>query len=307
MSNNIDLFNVSDENKKKVYESVKYTGVIPYRVVAINPNHEQLKTLLNYDGVSAPNYVNQKVGDKMYNKLVIYLQSQPCQDTEGNDVPQFIVPMTFNLSTREDVSGSGKYKIINNHGQSMYNVDVQTQVEAVGKKTGTRYFSENGARIAREGEYDVYSFVLNYLNLDVAWKADGKGNSVDFKPYFDKLVTLSTEGIEQFQKIFSTAAGKAGGVKVLTGVRTTDEGKQYYSLFMKKFLNIDATVSQYRQIEREAVVKDADSITYNWGDRNCFQDSTLIKKFDDAYMMKQATQAANTHTPAPEVTASFFG
>lgn len=308
--NQIDLFNVSDDVKRKEYVSIKYTGVLPYRVIAVNPNHEQLKHILNNDNVTEPKYVNIEMGGKFYNRLTFYLKSQECTDDEGNEVPAQIIPLTFNLANRdEEASSSGKYKILNNHNQSMYSTSVETLVAATGAKTGKRYFSENGARIAKVGEIELCNFIIKYLNIDVTWSVDkDKSNFVDFRPIFDKVVTLSPEGLQYLRNMFETAAGKAGGVKILTGIRTTPEGKEYYSLFTKQFLNIEQSFSAYKRLGEEALVKDGDSVTYDWGAKNCYQDSLLIKKWNPEYLAKLASSNSSNSTntqAAPSVTNYF--
>lgn len=227
-------------------EIKRYIGVASVFVLAVNPTKAELEKLYNRDIENAPEYVGEV-------------------EVNGNKVPQ--VKLDFIVKADPD-----KYK--DNEGKPLnfinkvslylrkefrYNKD-QTKVQVIDKYGNTAWVSVEDAknhvipvysngpanidksyRPAYIGEEELIKFLIAYLNIPSPLKyVDGRFVWQDTDKLSDSEAAL--EHIEDYFKgdfselstILSYQPNNK--VKVLFGVRTTDEGRQYQTVYTRMFL-----------------------------------------------------------------------
>jgi hypothetical protein len=185
-----------------------YTGLAVCLVKAINPTLAEAKEL-GINLKEEPNYIMEKDGVKLA-RVAVYL-SNPDLGIDN-------VVMSMFVEQRADKTKDGnKSKFINQYGKTTIFIENLSQAPD--------YYSQDGAREAFIGE-DI--LVSNFI---WAW-ADAKYND-DKK---DKIL-INTEKL--FKGDFSELKGLVkplvnNGVRVLLGVKTAANGKQYQDVYTRR-------------------------------------------------------------------------
>lgn len=276
----MSFLNLTQEDVK-VYDSVeRYVGVIPFKVKAINPNKATLVQLGYPESIMEPVYKGVEILGKTFNKVSFILESLPCKTHDGKDVKPFTVKYDINLSLREDVAQSGNKKIINDHGQDTYAANVEDAVNRVTKKEGKRWFSSNGARVAMEGEVELYKFLLTYSRAKVSQQDNPSGIS------FEYFKDIANGDISMLGKMFGTAVFAESGIRILVGMRAVekDNSIRYYpQLFTKLMGRIDSS-------SNTAIMKEANSLGYEFYKKADFGMDERIKVFTPTPVEVQKTE-----------------
>lgn len=130
-----------------------YTGISNFRILAVNPNKEQLEKLLGIELQSEPKYRDLQMGDRTLNKLTFVLKET--EHGVGN-----IVRLEFLVSGNERLTQDGsKKQYTNKKGQFAYLANPEEANEEKWK-----WFSQEGMRPAFEGEEDLLGFIQKFTN-----------------------------------------------------------------------------------------------------------------------------------------------
>ena len=184
-----------------------YTGIGKAKVLAINPNLVELNKL-GFNFTNEPEYLTTGDDGVQKLKLQFFVQSTEKEDLKTN--------ITFFLENRDRISQTGNKEIINNLGQSTWAESVEAAINRTNAK-GEKWFSENGARIAKVSETGLINFLTNWVNVK-------PGDEV----YLDSLNTLVSKGdVSELRTIFN--GYKDNIFKGLFKVRDTGE-KQYQTM-----------------------------------------------------------------------------
>lgn len=149
-------------SKKATEKTIKdfkfYTGVIPYKVVAVNPNLAELNELgINYLK-EEPNYVHKAEYDgvEVINTNVeFWVKSIPNEEHPDMDI---LVPVRFRINHKEWVGQSGKKQFINKYGRTTWGMDIPAL-------DSNAYYLNEGSRPAHRGEEDLHKFLFAWLNM----------------------------------------------------------------------------------------------------------------------------------------------
>lgn len=187
---NNDLWN-SVEQKQ---DFSLYTGVTNLSVNMLNPNREQLAKHLGIDAdkLKEPDYTG---------KIVFRLSNDKIK-----------VPVTFWPSNEEVVSKDGTKKMyINYYGKTRWMKDASEAKDA-------QYFEDKGVHVARQGETELYNFIIEWVNIDL-----DKGK---FEFPYDNILAGDYSLLESAIEKFSDRQ-----VKCLVGVR----GGKYMEAYNRDF------------------------------------------------------------------------
>lgn len=163
----------------------KKIGVSEFKIVAINPTHEQMKELLKFDGINAPKYSKE---DEDGNKQIVL--SFYMQDVNDPDAPS--IPYNITITKKDNFSeGTMKYQYINSIGNTSWakdDADLKYLASNLnsneGYRTAMQSFLKRSYRVAKPGEEQLYSFLLKYTNLDIR---DVEAElSYDLKKFFNE-------------------------------------------------------------------------------------------------------------------------
>jgi len=142
-----------------------YTGLIPYKIVAVNPNLAELKELgIEYQ--QEPQYIHQNDDGSERALVRFYLENREFTyvNEEGEDVtiPEGEITRVTNdhWISAEDFVGqnSGKTQYVNKYGRTTWALDM----EDLETKS---YFQNVEARAAKKGEEALYKFIFAWANM----------------------------------------------------------------------------------------------------------------------------------------------
>lgn len=195
----------------------QFTGLYPLQIVAINPSVEKLTEVI---GEGASKFkLDYSVGQ--YGKPVTFWFKSP-----DNKVQPF--PRTIFLNTETITSeNSGKSMVLNN-STGQYGAVQSTWSD--GPETLPEWFSKDGVRAARKGEYDYYDLLVKFLRFRD--KSDGSGVSyVEFFKEegldFDSVYNGDDSALNKLAEYMMDNGNAA--VMLLT-VKEGDGGKAYQNV-----------------------------------------------------------------------------
>ena len=229
----------------------RYIGASPVYVLAVNPTKEERNKLLNAEIDSEPEYLREKeVDGKNVPQAMVTFYVKP--DVEGD----IIIPMTFfvNKSYRYNRDKT-KVQVIDKYGYSAWATPEDLKNKATLKSsTGKALKITTEYRPAYNGEIQLIEFIKSYLNFDEAlsyvngeWVKNPKVTNME-------ECECSLDMDKQFKGDFSELNEvpklmPKNKVKVMFGVRTTEDGKQYQAVYTNKVLRNGAR--DYSEIDKD--------------------------------------------------------
>lgn len=221
----------TQESKEGSEGFKKYVGLASSKVLAVCPKKEKLDELMGYESQSDPEYIKEDDNGKMASVTFIVRT-----DPEANNGIEITNRATITLRPVKAYNrDKSKVQVIDQYGNFTW---ADTEVaEAGGKIEHAQKLDKY--RIACVGECALVDFLKKYLNVPDAYdykngvwikKENGKAEEGLFtlekiKDYFKGDFTELKEAI---------ALQPNNKVKLLYGVRTNDEGKQYQAVCTKE-------------------------------------------------------------------------
>lgn len=229
----------------------RYIGASPVYVLAVNPTKEERNKLLNAEIDSEPEYLREKeVDGKNVPQAMITFYVKP--DVEGD----IIIPMTFfvNKSYRYNRDKT-KVQVIDKYGYSAWATPEDLKNKATLKSSTDKALKiTTEYRPAYNGEIQLIEFIKSYLNFDEAlsyvngeWVKNPKVTNMEeceCSLDMDKLFKGDFSELNEVPKLMPK-----NKVKVMFGVRTTEDGKQYQAVYTNKVLRNGAR--DYSEIDKD--------------------------------------------------------
>lgn len=233
-------------------EFKRYIGIAPVFVIAANPSKEELEKIYDRTLEAAPEYVGN-------------------QNVDGKDVPyariDFIVKTDAEKANGIDVTSKLSYFL---RKEYRFNKD-QTKVQVIDKYGRTAWVTKEQAnaheipqyangpanldkdyRPCYVGEEDLTNFIKTYLNIPNVQKyVEGKWILVDnpsqCEARLDGIDKFFAGDFKELKEIMSYQPNNK--VKVLFGVRTADDGRQYQAIYTQMVLRNGVT--DYSRIDKD--------------------------------------------------------
>jgi hypothetical protein len=238
---------------KEAVEFKKYIGVGASTVLAVNPTKAELEKIYGTDNMNEPEYL--KEDDKGKAAFITFIvKTDPDQCGGVETINRLMFTLRNTPAYNKDQT---KVQVIDDYGNS-------TWASVEDAKAGKKLLSSSGKelkiapkyRIACTGEADLVSFLKTYLCVDDAFNyVNGswvlKDNASD---YLFSLEHIKDYFKGDFSEIKEAIALQPNNkVKLLYGVRTTDEGKQYQAIAARDrfFLRNSAGSKAYERLEKE--------------------------------------------------------
>lgn len=208
-------------------EFKRYVGVASSNVLAVNPTKEKLDELRGFESQNEPEYIKDGENGKEAH-INFIVKTVP----DANNGIEIVNTLMFTLRATPDYNkDQTKVRVIDGYGNSTW---ANTEDAKAGKKLlsqeGNELKIDSAYRMACVGEADLVSFLKKYLGVPDAFdyvngswvkgpKAeDGKFALEHIKDYFKGDFSELREAI---------ALQPNNKIKLLYGVRTTDDNKQY--------------------------------------------------------------------------------
>lgn len=233
----------------------RYIGVGPVFVLAVNPNKAELEKLYNTEIENTPEYISEtEIGPEGSKHKVpqVRLDFIVKTDTERCNGIDLKTKVSFflNKEFRYNRDGS-KVQVINKYGET-------TWLPIEDAKAGTvpeslKWFEPADFRPAFIGEEELVGFIKAYLNIPNKSYRKKNGEVVELKDKseaearLDKIEDYFKGDFSELKKVI--ALQPKNKVKVLFGVKTTDDNKQYQTVYTQKFLKNNVT--DYSNLDKE--------------------------------------------------------
>lgn len=209
-----------------------YTGIGKAKVLAINPNLEELNKL-GFNFTNEPEYLSTDENGVQKLKLQFFITNPEKEDLKTN-IPYF-------LENRDRTNKTGdKFEIINNLGQTTWAASVEEATNRTNAK-GEKWFSDKGARVAKVGEPALINLLVNWINIT-------PGNEV----YLDDINSLITKGnVKELRDLLTNSTYKDNTFNALYKVRDTGD-KQYQTVDSNVFDRGFRSTSYIKEFEKYA-------------------------------------------------------
>jgi hypothetical protein len=240
---------------KEAAEFKRYIGYGSTHVVAVNPKKAELDNLMGYDSQSDPEYIGSDDNGK-WARVTFIVKTDP----ETNNGIEITSRLSFTLyNTPAYSKDNTKVQVIDDYGNSTW-----ATVEDV--KAGNKLMSSNGKelkiankyRMACRGEADLVAFLKTYLCVDDAFNyVNGtwtlKDNADDYKFALEHISDYFKGDFSEVKEAIALQPNNK--IKLLYGVHTTDEGKQYQTIATKDrlILRNSAGSKAFEKAEKELV------------------------------------------------------
>lgn len=231
-------------------EFKRYIGVAPCFIKGLNPTKKELETLYGNDQENEPNYVSEvevQDGDnkvKVPNVRLSFL-AQPDFDKTGIEMKPISVSLFLQKRYRYNRDKS-KVQVIDKYGRTAWVTIEQAKAKEIPMYSNGPANLDKDYRPAYVGEEELTDFLIKYLNIPSVMKY----NREEQKWYLVDNPQDSECRLEHIEDYFKGDVSEVRNalmlqptnkIKVLFGIRTDDEGRQYQAAFTQMFLKNSVT------------------------------------------------------------------
>lgn len=238
---------------------VRYTGVASIYVKGVNPTKEELEKFYGRDLDNTPTYIGEvdlggtKVPQVRLDFMVV-ADPEKYKDAEGNPI-DLKTRVTLFLRKSFRLSQAGKYQVIDKYGRTAWATE-----EEIAAKQVPVYSNGKPANISSEyrkayhGEEELIKFLIAYLNIPSCqryvngeWIMNDASKLADSEAYLEHIEDYFKGNFKELKDIISLQPNNK--VKVLFGIRNTDDGKQYQTTYTRMFLK--NSITDYSKLDKE--------------------------------------------------------
>lgn len=242
---------------KEATEIKRYTGVGSVFVVGVNPNKAELEKLYDRELDKDPEYLTEKDGVTSA-RIDFIIKTDPT--AKCNNGIELLTK--FSMFIRNEYrfnKDKTKVQVIDKYGRTAWVTKEQAKAHEIPVYKNGPANIDKDYRPAYVGEEDITNFLKLFLGISnvekwVKNEATGRREVVGLVDNPEDC-ECRLENIEDYFKgKFNEIKGAINlmpnnKIKVLFGVRTTDEGKQYQDVYTRKFLS--NTVSVYDKLAED--------------------------------------------------------
>lgn len=237
----------------------RYIGVASVYVKCVNPSKSELEKFYGRDIENAPEYISEidvngtKVPQVRLDFMVV---ADPDKYTDRESKPiDFKTRISLFLRREFRLSSAGKYQVIDKYGRTAWATEAEIAAKQIPVySNGKPANIDANYRKAYHGEEELIKFLIAYLNIPSCQKyVNGEWIMLEANKLADCEASL--EHIEDyfkgnFKELSDILALQPNNkVKVLFGVRNTDDGKQYQTAYTRMFLK--NSVTDYSRIDKD--------------------------------------------------------
>lgn len=222
-------------------EIKRYVGVAPVFVLAVNPSKEQLEKLYNTKIDNAPEYINEvEIGEDKHKVLNVRLDFIVKTDPERCNGIEFTTKVPFYLRKEYKYNrDQTKVQVIDKYGRTAWVTIEQAKNHEIPVYSNGPANLDKDYRPAHYGEEELTNFLKAYLNIpSVMNYVNEKWVMVDHPEDCEaRLESINNYFKGDFSELRNAVAMQpTNKVKVLFGVKTTDDNKQYQAVYNQMFL-----------------------------------------------------------------------
>lgn len=247
------------QESTETVEFKRYIGVGSSFVVAVNPNKKELETIYGREQANDPEYVLDT--DQGKEARVTFIVKT---DPESNNGIEMINRAMFTLrNTPAYNKDQTKVQVIDKYGNFTW---ADTEVAKAGgkllDKNGNPMRMDDSYRMACVGEVALVDFLKHYLCVGSAFNYVNstwvkKDDADDYVFGLEHIKDYFTGNVSEIKEAIALQPNNK--IKLLYGVRTSDEGKQYQAVCTREnlMLSNSAGSNALLRLEKElARIKD---------------------------------------------------
>ena len=231
----------------------RFTGVGSVFVKGINPDKEELEKFFGREMENTPEYVStvEMQGENVQQVRIDFLvETNPdnYKDKAGNPI-ELKTRLTFFLRKIYRTSREGKVQVIDKYGRTAWATTEEVRNHQIPMySNGKPANLDTDYRPAYSGEEDLTKFIIAYLGIPncQTYNKDTKEwkyVSADKLPECEaRLAHIEDYFKGDFSEIKEIIGYQPNNeVKVLFGVRTSDDGREYQTFYNRMFLKNSVT------------------------------------------------------------------
>lgn len=238
-------FGKINETRESGVAFKKYVGVAPVKVMAINPTLKELQDMgMNF--TEETKYISKT--DDGIDQIRIDIWVKTVADKCDGIDTMFKIPFVLRKKTIIG-SATGKYKIMDIYGQTAWGTKEEIQNKQIPQYATGPAKIDAKYHVLCDGEEELTMFVRSYLGIPNVLKfANGLpcgmiDNPADAEGTLDHIKDYFTGNVSELKEIFKLAPNN--WIKCLVGVKTTDDNKQYQTVFTRGFMSGGANNYKY--------------------------------------------------------------
>lgn len=215
----------------------RYYGIAPVKVLAVNPSTDELNKL-GFNTTTPVEY-NTKTDDGIDQVRIDFIVETIADKCNGIST-KFRVPFTLRKKAVKG-SQSGKYQIMDIYGRTAWATKEDIDAKRIPQYTnGPANISANYSVLC-EGEESLTTFIRTYLGIPNVTKfingapAGMIDNPADAEGKLDCVKDYFSGNFSELKEIIKLAPNN--WIKILVGVRTTEDNKQYQTVFTRGFVS----------------------------------------------------------------------
>ncbi len=231
----------------------RYIGYGSSHVIAVNPKKAELDNLMGYTSQSDPEYTGSDDNGN-WARVTFIVRTDP-NSCNGIEITNRLSFTLYNTPAYN--KDKTKVQVIDDYGNA-------TWATVEDAKAGNKLMSTNGKelkiankyRMACRGEADLVAFLKTYLCVDDAFNyVNGswtlKDNADDYKFALEHIKDYFKGDFSEVKDAIALQPNNK--IKLLYGIHTTDEGKQYQTIATRDrlILRNSAGSKAYEKAEKE--------------------------------------------------------
>lgn len=229
----------------------RYIGVAPVFVNAVNPTKAELENIYGIALENNPEYISETEinGKKVKQARLDFIVSTDAAKCNGIELTSKI-SFFISDSVRYNRDNT-KIQVINKYGETTWLPIEDAKAKRVPENLS--WFEPADFRPAYIGEEELTGFIKAYLNIPNKSYRNAKGEVVELKDKSEaeaRLDNIANYFKGDFTELKSVLALQPNNkVRVLFGVKTTDDGKQYQAVYTQRFLKNNNT--NYESLKKD--------------------------------------------------------
>lgn len=224
----------------------RYVGVAPVFVLAVNPNKTVLEKLYNTHLENDPEYLGEvEVGEDKHKVQNVRIDFIVKTDAEKCGGIEFITKVAFFLRKEYRYNrDKTKVQVIDKYGRTAWVTIEQAKAHEIPVYKNGPANIDKDYRPAYHGEEELTNFIKAYLNIPNVMKYVNNtwvmvDNPEDCEARLDSIDEYFKGNFKELRE--AIALQPDNKVKVLFGVRTTDDNKLYQAVYNQMFLKNNIT------------------------------------------------------------------
>lgn len=219
----------------------RYIGVATVFVLAVNPSKSELEKLYNTQLENAPEYLSEvEVGEdkhKVQNvrlDFIVKTDAEKCGGIEFTTKASFFIRNEYRYNKDQT-----KVQVIDKYGRTAWVTIEQAKAHEIPVYKNGPANIDKDYRPAYHGEEELTKFIKAYLGISNVMKYVNNtwvmvDNPEDCEARLEDIAEYFKGNFKELRDVIALQPNNK--VKILFGVKTTDDNKQYQAIYNQMFL-----------------------------------------------------------------------